>query len=76
MQRYEHEKLPNWAAEIGCFNWAQFFLRFIIAHPAITCAIPATSQLDHMKENMGGLNISPLPNSKQRQQMLRYLASL
>ena len=76
MDRFSGEKLPNWAADVGCFNWAQFFLRFIISHPAMTCAIPATSQVVHMKENMAALNDGPLANEKQRQQMLSYLATL
>ena len=46
-------KLPEWAGEIGCENWAQFLLKFVISHPAVTCAIPATSKVDHMSENMG-----------------------
>ena len=76
MDRFANGKLPEWARDIGCANWAQFFLRFIISHPAITCAIPATSQVTHMKENMGTLNVIPLPDEKRRQQMLRYLATL
>ena len=47
--------LPEWAGEIGCANWAQFFLKFIVSHPAVTCAIPATSRVEHMQENMGAL---------------------
>lgn len=48
-----HKPLPGWAREIDCANWAQFFLKFIVSHPAVTCAIPATSQLAHLHENMG-----------------------
>lgn len=51
--RFQHHPLPAWAAEFGCANWAQFFLKFIVSHPAVTCAIPATSRVDHMLENMG-----------------------
>ena len=49
----EGKPLPDWAAEFDCANWAQFFLKFVVAHPAVTCAIPATSRVDHMRENMG-----------------------
>jgi diketogulonate reductase-like aldo/keto reductase len=65
--------LPPWAKEIGCTSWAQYFLKFIIAHPAVTCAIPATSKISHLIDNMkaGG---SPLPDARMRAQMARYLA--
>jgi diketogulonate reductase-like aldo/keto reductase len=76
MDKFQQEPLPVWSKEIGCNNWAQFFLRFIISHPAITSAIPATSQVNHMIENMRAINKVPLPNSAQREQMVRYLAAL
>lgn len=60
--------LPGWAAEIGCANWAQVFLKFVISHPAVTCAIPATSQPAHMRENMGAL-AGPLPDAALRRRM-------
>lgn len=63
--------LPDWAAELGCTTWAQFFLSFVISHPAVTCAIPATSNPDHLRENMAVLR-APLPNEQQRQQMLEW----
>jgi diketogulonate reductase-like aldo/keto reductase len=69
------QPLPAWAADIDCVNWAQFFLKFIISHPAVTCAIPATSRLAHMRENMGALR-GRLPNAGQRQAMAVYYASL
>lgn len=67
--------LPRWAADIDCDNWAQFFLKFIISHPAVTVAIPATSRVDHMRENMGAL-FGRLPNSGQRTAMAVYYAGL
>ncbi|WP_205754876.1 aldo/keto reductase [Azoarcus sp. DD4] len=60
--------LPGWAAEIGCANWAQVFLKFVISHPAVTCAIPATSQPAHMHENMGAL-AGTLPDAALRRRM-------
>jgi len=63
--------LPPWASEIDCKNWAQFFLKFIISHPAVTCAIPATSRVDHMRENMGSLR-GNLPDASLRKNMLAY----
>jgi len=44
--------LPGWAAEIGCTTWAQALLKFIVSHPAVTCAIPATSSVAHVRENL------------------------
>ena len=46
------QPLPAWAAEIDCASWAELVLKFIVAHPAVTCAIPATSRTDHVQENM------------------------
>lgn len=61
--------LPGWAAEIDCTNWAQVFLKFVISHPAVTCAIPATSNPEHMRENMGALT-GPLPDAALRRRMV------
>jgi diketogulonate reductase-like aldo/keto reductase len=61
--RVRGRALPGWAAEIGIANWAQLFLKFVIAHPAVTCAIPATSNPAHMTENMGALR-GPLPDAR------------
>ncbi len=61
--------LPDHAAEIGAANWAQYLLKFIISHPALTVAIPATRRVDHMRENMGALT-GPLPDAAFRQQMI------
>lgn len=67
--------LPDWAGEIDCANWAQFFLKFIVSHSAVTCAIPATSRVDHMQENMGALH-GHLPDAAMRQRMVAYVESL
>lgn len=64
--------LPDWAREFDCENWAQFFLKFIVSHPAVTCAIPATSRVDHMLENMGA-GYGRLPDPETRKRMFRYL---
>jgi len=65
------KSLPAWASEFDCHNWAQFFLKFIISHPAVTCAIPATSRVDHMQQNMGSLR-GRLPDAGLRNKMIRY----
>jgi len=67
--------LPDWAADIDCSTWAQFFLKFVISHPAVTCAIPATSQVEHMRENMGAA-LGPLPDQKMRDRMSRFVRDL
>jgi diketogulonate reductase-like aldo/keto reductase len=67
--------LPGFASEMDCSNWAQYFLKFIISHPAVTCAIPATSQVAHMQENMGSLR-GRLPDGALRKQMLEYYKTI
>ncbi len=64
--------LPAWAAEIGCDTVPQFLLKFIISHPDITCAIPATSRVDHMVENMQAM-LAPLPDREMRGRMIEWL---
>jgi diketogulonate reductase-like aldo/keto reductase len=73
--RVRGKSLPPWAGEIGCASWAQFFLKFIVAHPAVTCAIPATSKVEHMVDNLQG-GVGPLPDNAMRERMARYLAEL
>jgi diketogulonate reductase-like aldo/keto reductase len=67
--------LPPWAAEIGCRSWAQFFLRLVCSHPAVTCAIPATANPRHMTDNVEA-GRAPLPDARQRAQMAEYFKSL
>ncbi|PHQ24471.1 aldo/keto reductase [Marinobacter guineae] len=74
-RRFQSEPLPGWAGDAGVGNWAEFFLKYIISHPAVTCAIPATTRVEHMKENMGAL-YGALPNAEQRQRMADYVRSL
>ena len=67
--------LPAWANEIGCASWAQFFLKFVISHPAVTCAIPATSKTAHLIDNMQA-GVGSLPSAAVRKQMADYFAAL
>src|ERR1700674_4859849 len=60
--------LPGWGAELGCATWAEAFLKFVVSQPAVTCAIPATSQLAHLQENMRGL-AGPLPDAALRRRI-------
>ena len=67
--------LPEWAAEFDCRSWGQFFLKWIIGNPAITCAIPATNKPRHLEDNMQG-GIGRLPDAKTRRRMLEFVSSL
>jgi diketogulonate reductase-like aldo/keto reductase len=53
IQRVQRAKLPSYAAEIDCASWPQLLLKFIVSHPAVACAIPATTRVDHVRENVG-----------------------
>lgn len=66
--RLREKPLPDFAAEIGCTSWAQLMLKFIISHPAITCAIPATSKVKHLRDNMGACR-GPLPDEAMRKRI-------
>jgi diketogulonate reductase-like aldo/keto reductase len=72
--RVRTKPLPEWAAEFDCQSWAQFFLKWIIAHPVVTCAIPATSNPRHLEDNMQA-GIGRLPDAKMRQQMVEFLST-
>ena len=60
--------LPGWAAQIGCSSWAEAFLKFIVSHPTVTCAIPATSQPAHLAQNMKAL-AGALPDARMRERI-------
>ena len=67
--------LPSWAREAGAASWAQFSLKFIVSHPAVTCAIPATTQVSHVQENMSAAT-GTLPDAAMRRRMVAYVESL
>ncbi len=73
--RVKNAALPSWAKDIQCENWAQLFLKFIISHPAVTCAIPATSQVKHMNQNMQALK-GDMPDQAMRTEMVKYYESI
>jgi diketogulonate reductase-like aldo/keto reductase len=74
-ERARAEKLPDWAAEFDCKSWAQFFLKWIIANPAITCAIPATGNVKHLNDNLLG-GVGRLPDAKMRQRMIEFVTRM
>jgi diketogulonate reductase-like aldo/keto reductase len=67
--------LPAWANDYACTNWPQLLLKFIISHPAVTCAIPATTQVEHVRENMGAAR-GPMLDEKTRGALVRYIESI
>lgn len=67
--------LPIWAKTIGCNTWSQFLLKFIVSHPSVTCAIPATTLVEHVKENMLACS-GPLPNQVMRKRMIDYVEKI
>jgi aryl-alcohol dehydrogenase-like predicted oxidoreductase len=74
-RRSRGKPLPSWAKDIGCASWAQFALKFIVSHPAVTCAIPATAKPDHLTDNMRA-GLAPMPDAANRERMARYFAGL
>src|SRR5437762_2906779 len=73
--RIGRRPLPAWASEIGCATWAQYFLKSVVSHPAVTCAIPATRRPAHMDENMGA-GVGGMPDAAARQRMQAYVGQL
>jgi diketogulonate reductase-like aldo/keto reductase len=74
-RRVKGKPLPPWAAEIGAASWAQYFLKWIVGHPAITCAIPGTGRPDHIADNVQA-GFGTLPDEKMRQRMAEHFDSL
>jgi len=74
-RRVKGRELPKWAQEFDCNSWAQFFLKFILAHPAVTCAIPATRNPDYLVDNMGAA-LGRLPDAAMRRRMVLHMRSI
>lgn len=75
LRQLQRHPLPPWAQEIGADSWAQVVLKFIISHPAVTCAIPATSRIDHVQENMAAAT-GPQPDAALRRRMAAHAEQL
>lgn len=67
--------LPPWAKEFDCASWAQFFLKYILSHPAVTCVIPGTRRVAHLKDNLQA-GVGRLPDAALRRRMVEHLQSL
>ena len=74
-RRVKGKAIPEWARSLGINSWGQYFLKYIVSHPAVTCAIPATSKVKHMIDNMGA-QTGTLPDEKMRQEMFKYYQSI
>jgi diketogulonate reductase-like aldo/keto reductase len=70
--RVKGKDLPAWAAEFDCASWAQFFLKYILGHPAVTCVIPATGKPKHLVDNMAA-GIGKLPDAPMRARMAQFM---
>ena len=73
--RVRSKPLPNWAGEFDCHSWAQFLLKWILANPVVTCAIPATNNPEHLQDNVAA-SFGRLPDDKMRQRMVDIVTSL
>jgi aryl-alcohol dehydrogenase-like predicted oxidoreductase len=74
-RRVAGREVPEWAREFGAESWAQFFLKFVAAHPAVTAITPATSRPTNMADNMGAAR-GPLPDEAMRRRMVEYVEAL
>jgi diketogulonate reductase-like aldo/keto reductase len=74
-RKVKGKPLPPWAAELGIASWAQYFLKWIVSHPAVTCTIPGTGNPEHMKDNLGAAR-GPLPDAATRKRMADYFSAL
>jgi diketogulonate reductase-like aldo/keto reductase len=75
IRQLARKPLPKWLAETGAASWAQFILKFIVSHAAVTCAIPATTRVDHVRENMAAAT-GALPDEALRRRMADYVRQL
>ena len=75
LRQLARQRLPAWAAEIGCRTWAQAVLKFIVSHPDVTCAIPATTSVAHVRENLAAASL-PLPDAALRRRIADDVARL
>lgn len=75
IRRVERDPLPGWAREIDCANWAQVLLKFIVSHPAVVCAIPATTRVDHVRQNVGA-SYGRLPDEAMRRRIVATIEKI
>ena len=74
-QKVKGKAVPDWAKEFDCNSWGQFFLKYLLAHKAVTCVIPGTAKPHHMKDNLGA-GKGRMPDKSEREKMVRYMQSM
>jgi diketogulonate reductase-like aldo/keto reductase len=74
-RRVRGKVLPAWAAELGVTSWAQYFLKWIVSHPAVTCTIPGTGKVEHMQDNLAA-GFGAMPDETQRRRMSQFYDTL
>jgi diketogulonate reductase-like aldo/keto reductase len=74
-RRVHGKPLPAWAQEVGIASWAQYFLKWIVGHPAVTCVIPGTGKPEHVADNVAA-GFGKLPDAATRKRMAEYFDSL
>ena len=74
-RKIKNKDLPKWAKDYTINSWGQYFLKFILSHPSVTCVIPGTSKLKHLNENMGA-GIGKLPDKKEREKVFTFFQNL
>lgn len=74
-KRVDGVELPGWARDLGCETWAQFFIKFAAAHPAVTSVTPATSKASHMLDNLGSM-VGDLPDTATQKRMIDFVDDL
>ena len=72
-EKVKGKALPDWAASFDAASWGQFFLKFVVSHPAVTCAIPATAKVGHLRDNMAA-GVGRLPDQETRERMAALVA--
>ena len=73
--RVKGKALPPWCADFDCTSWAQFFLKYLLGHPAVTCVIPGTRRVDHLRDNMAA-GVGRLPDAAQRTRMVEFFKTV
>jgi aryl-alcohol dehydrogenase-like predicted oxidoreductase len=68
----QNKKLPDWASEFDCVSWAQFFLKYIVSHPAVTCAVPGMAKAEYVIDNAGAAR-DRLPDAAMRRRMENFI---
>ncbi len=74
-KRIANQDIPEWASELGIKSWGQFFLKFVVAHPAVTVVTPATSKPKHMLDNIGAA-YGDLPDKMMQKKMAKFIDAL